>query len=160
MAKITKTAKQINYENYCSLHALLQAVREAEIYQIALADGTTRKPDWAECRQIANTLIPKEKYFQTKILDYLKTLKDDGVRSMFWKEASGFGYQISGLPDICGIINGRFYAFEVKRPLLGKVTPVQEKRIEEIRAAGGVAEVVCFVEEVKVIIKHESRQAL
>ena len=150
--KETYMSEKIDYKSFETLPDLLKAIREAERYQVERKDGTSRQPNLNECRKIVGELVPKEKYFQTKILNYLKTLPN----AMFWKEQSGFGYQGSGLPDICGIINGRFYGFEVKRPFIGKVSPIQRERIEEIRKAGGVAEVVSYVEEVEKIIKGAS----
>lgn len=49
-----------------------------------------------------------------------------------------FGYGTSGTPDRIAVIAGKFYGFEVKRE--GKApTPIQERRMREIRAAGGHA---------------------
>ena len=48
------------------------------------------------------------------------------------------GYGASGMPDLCACKNGAFVAIEVKRP--GKEpTPIQVRRINAIRAAGGIA---------------------
>ena len=146
---------KIDYKSFKTLPDLLQAIREAEMYQVTRTDGTSRQPNLNECRKIVAELVPKEKYFQTKILNYLKTLPN----AMFRKEQSGFGYQVSGLPDICGMSNGGFYGFEVKRPFIGKVSPIQRERIEEIRKAGGVAEVVSYVEEVEKILKDKGASA-
>lgn len=76
-------------------------------------------------------------------------------KAVFWKEQSGFGFQINGLPDICGVISGRFYGFEVKRPLIGKLSLIQQARMESIRRAGGVCEVVSYVEDVKKVLARE-----
>ena len=142
--------KKIDYKEFKTLPELLKAIRQAEQYQIKTKDGT-RPPTLAECRKIVTGMIPKEKLFQTKIINYLKDIENGFV----WKEQSGYGYQISGLPDVCCIIGGRFYGFEVKRPFIGKVSPIQRERMEEIRKAGGVAEVVSYVDEVKVILERE-----
>lgn len=49
---------------------------------------------------------------------------------------AGFGK--SGVPDIVACVEGRFWGIEVKRE--GKnPTPIQERRIAEIEAAGGLA---------------------
>lgn len=94
--------------------------------------------------------IPKERYFQDKIIKYLKSLPNCFV----WKAQQG-AYCRSGIPDICCIIGGRFYGFEVKRPWVGKLSPIQKKTIEDIKKADGRAYVVCFVEEVEEILKGE-----
>lgn len=57
----------------------------------------------------------------------------------FFPSATQFGR--SGVPDIIGCYKGRFFAIECKA---GKntTTALQEKEIEKIREAGGVALVV------------------
>lgn len=95
--------------------------------------------------------LPKESHYQKKIMDFLKKNYPDGV---VWKEAAG-AYSQQGIPDITFIRNGRYYGFEVKRPYIGVLSKIQEQRIKQIRAAGGVAEVVCFPEEVKKILERE-----
>lgn len=63
------------------------------------------------------------------------------------------GVALAGTPDIVGcvvttrddadghIVRGQFVALEVKTPN-GSTTPLQEHRLAQIRAAGGVARVV------------------
>ncbi len=68
----------------------------------------------------------------------------------FFKEHGGL-YGTAGVPDIICCYKGRFIALEVKAPD-GKPTALQEATINRIREAGGVAEVVRSVEEVKEII--------
>lgn len=43
-----------------------------------------------------------------------------------------------GVPDLLSVINGRFCAFEVKRPTGGKPTPVQLWHLQQIANAGGI----------------------
>ena len=92
--------------------------------------------------------MPKESYFQKKILDYLKKNVPD---AFVWKETSG-AYSQRGIPDINCIFNGQYYGFEVKRPFIGKLSKLQEQTMKKIREAGGVAEVVSFVEDVEKIL--------
>ena len=81
-----------------------------------------------------------------QIKEYLKTVKD----CFFWKEHGGqFG--AAGLPDIIVCFKGRFIAFEVKTAA-GKLTVLQAVTIRKIQAAGGIAEVVRSVEEVRAVI--------
>lgn len=94
--------------------------------------------------------LPKESYYQDKII---KFLKDTYPTAFVWKAAAG-PYSRQGIPDVCAVINGRYYGFEVKRPYIGVLSTIQEQTIEKIRAAGGVAAVVCFPEEVKKIIEE------
>ena len=94
--------------------------------------------------------LPKESYYQDKIIRFLKANYPDGV---CWKEAAG-AYSQRGIPDITFILNGRYYGFEVKRPYIGVLSAIQEQRIKQIRAAGGIAEVVVFPEEVQKIVEE------
>lgn len=143
-------SNKVKYTEFANLKDFLQAIRQADEYQIKTKEGT-RPPTLTECRKIITNIVPKEKFFQAKIINFLKRLEDCFV----WKEQAGYGYQISGLPDVCCIIGGRFFGFEVKRPFIGKVSPIQRERMEEIRKAGGVAEVVSYVDEVKAILESE-----
>lgn len=95
--------------------------------------------------------IPLEKYFQKKIMDYLKTLPN----CFFWKAQAG-AYSKSGIPDICCVYKGRFYAFEVKRPWIGKLSDLQKNALYKINKSGGKASVVSFVEEVESIMRGEA----
>ena len=89
----------------------------------------------------------QEAKFQTAILQYLNSLP----HGLFWKDSAG-AYQSGGHPDISGVMNGRYFGFEVKRPLLGRVSPLQEAFHEQIRQAGGQVYVVSYVDEVREIL--------
>lgn len=95
----------------------------------------------------------KESYYQTKII---KWLKKEYPAAFVWKAAAG-PYSRGGIPDICAIIDGKFYGFEVKRPG-GKASKLQEKTIEEIKAAGGIAAVVIYPADVEEIIAGRAKQ--
>ena len=97
--------------------------------------------------------LPKESYYQTKIINFLKSTYPNAV---VWKEAAG-AYSQQGIPDVTFIKDGRYYGFEVKRPYFGVLSKIQEQKIKAIRAAGGIAEVVTFPEEVKKIIEEGLR---
>ena len=86
-----------------------------------------------------------------RIRKYLRTV--DGL--FFWKEHGG-QYGTGGIPDIIVCYQGRFIAFECKTDK-GKVTTLQEATIKQIRAAGGIAEVVRSAEEVKAILEKYKR---
>lgn len=88
----------------------------------------------------------KEKAIEKRIKEYLKTI--DGL--FYWKVFSGM-YCTAGIPDIVICYKGQFIALEVKTPD-GKPTVLQDETIKKIREAGGVAEVVRSVEEVRKII--------
>ena len=77
---------------------------------------------------------------------------------MLWLKANGYyavkihgaAYQTAGLPDIVAIDRkGRMVGLEVKRPVIGKVTQLQTRTLEEINLHGGYAVVVRSVEDVK-----------
>lgn len=93
--------------------------------------------------------LPKENYYQSAIINYLKEHYPD---AFIWKAAAG-PYSRQGIPDICAVIDGRYYGFEVKRPYIGVLSRIQEQTIEKIRAAGGIAEVVCFPADAEKIIE-------
>lgn len=91
----------------------------------------------------------KESYYQAKILHWLKSTYP---AAFVWKAAAG-PYSQGGIPDICAIIDGHFYGFEVKRPKVGRLSKLQELTIEKINAAGGTAAVVSFPEDAERIIQ-------
>lgn len=95
----------------------------------------------------------KEQYYQAKILRWLK---DTYPAAFVWKAAAG-PYSQGGIPDICAVIDGRFYGFEVKRPENGRLSALQEQAIRKINSAGGIAAVVHFPEDVQRIIEGAGR---
>lgn len=90
----------------------------------------------------------KESFYQAKII---KWLKDTYPRAFVWKAAAG-PYSQGGIPDICMVLDGHFFGFEVKRPETGRLSKIQEQTIKKINAAGGVAAVVSYPEQAKEII--------
>lgn len=64
----------------------------------------------------------------------------DALGVYYFSPQSGI-YGRSGIPDIIGCINGRFFSVECKA---GKntTTALQEKELQKIRDAGGVALVI------------------
>lgn len=89
----------------------------------------------------------KENAIVTKIRAYLKTVP--GL--FFWKQFGGM-YGNSGLPDVVCCYGGRFVGLEVKTET-GKVSVLQEVTLRKIREAGGIAEVVRSVGDVKAVIE-------
>lgn len=97
--------------------------------------------------------IPLEPVYQDKILKYLKGLPEciDA-----WKENKGAYSSKNGTPDITAVMTGGiYYGFEVKRPLVGKLSDLQEQFINRMIAAGGHAYEVVTVEDVKRILIRE-----
>ena len=123
-----------------------------------LQDYTIKHNKGINTREAADKFIrekmPKESYFQKKILDWIK---DNAPNAIAWKEAAG-PYSRQGIPDITCIINGRYYGFEVKRPFIGVLSKMQEQTIKQIRKAGGRAWVVTSEKEVAEILLPELTQ--
>jgi len=81
--------------------------------------------------------------------------------SFGWK-VHGSPYQIAGLPDLVFCIHGLFIGLEAKhqRPgeslthALGRATPAQLEKIQQINTAGGTAAVVTTVEGALALIRE------
>lgn len=93
---------------------------------------------------IDREMIPLESAITAEIQRYLSR-----VDGWFGFKVQGGGSQMRGIPDIVGCYCGLFVAFEVKRPIVGRLSELQKHRIDQIIAAGGRACVVYGVEDVK-----------
>lgn len=102
-----------------------------------------------------NGTTHKESYYQTKILQWLKRTYP---AAFIWKAAAG-PYSQGGIPDVCAIIDGHFYGFEVKRPEGGQLSRLQELTIEKINTAGGTAAVVSYPADCQKIIDTQKAAA-
>ena len=90
-----------------------------------------------------------EARIQADILRYLRRRKD----------CFAFKAEVSserGTPDIICCRAGRFYAFEVKTQK-GKLSALQNAQLKRIKNAGGLAEVVRCIEDVKKLLESEGR---
>ena len=76
-----------------------------------------------EAERFLMSHLPKESHYQSQIINYLKENYPD---AFVWKAAAG-PYCRQGIPDVCAIIGGRFYGFEVKRPYIGVLSKNQEQ---------------------------------
>jgi hypothetical protein len=90
--------------------------------------------------------MPLEKQIVDSIVKYLRTVPLCTVRK---RHGTAFG--VSGDPDLYGAINGRHFELEVKREG-NPPTPLQERRLEEWRAAGAMAGVVHSVQEAREVL--------
>ena len=88
-----------------------------------------------------------EKDIVNKIIKYLKTLPQTFV----WKEHGGM-YGTAGIPDVICCHKGMFVAFEVKTDT-GKATLLQEITLRKITEAGGIAQMVRSLDEVKAVME-------
>lgn len=103
----------------------------------------TRGVPAAAINKMLRERLPKESVYQSKIIHAIKA---NYPRAFVWKAAAG-PYSRRGIPDICAVIDGRYFGLEVKRPIVGELSKIQDQTIKDIQAAGGVAGVVCFPEE-------------
>ena len=94
--------------------------------------------------------VPKESYFQKKIKKALKERYPDA----YIIKISQSMFSEAGVPDVMCIIGGHYFAFEIKRPILGKVSSLQDEAMKRIRIAGGTAAVVSWPEEAFKIIDN------
>ena len=136
-------AAKINWEQFST---------EAEAVAFLKAEKADTCSTTEQAKQYIRKNLPKESYYQDKIIKHIREL----LPSAFgWKAAAG-PYSRQGIPDVCAVINGRYYGFEVKRPLIGVLSAIQEQTIRQIKAAGGRAYVVSFPAEVTEILKKEA----
>lgn len=85
-----------------------------------------------------------------RILDALRHRFPDA----FFAKIHGGPFQMNGLPDIVGCVEGRFIALEVKLP--GEPHPLsrlQDYILDRIDKAGGLTAVVHSVEEAEQCLK-------
>lgn len=97
----------------------------------------------AEALTAARKEIPKESYFQDKIR---RRITREYPSSFCRKIAQG-AYAEAGIPDLLVIYQGHYFGFEVKRPLVGKLSAIQQRTIDLIERSGGTARVVFWPEE-------------
>jgi|TARA_R100000742_G_C4276918_1_gene98340 pantothenate kinase len=78
--------------------------------------------------------MPKkpETIFKEKVLEELREMKNS-----YWIKIQQLS--IRGIPDIIGVVNGRFVALELKKSHQEKADKLQEYVLEEVDKAGGIA---------------------
>lgn len=100
--------------------------------------------------------IPLEKKFQADVIK--------GIRKAFPTayvvKISLAHYSTAGIPDVMAIVDGHYFGFEIKRPVLSKIDPdghgatkLQLETMKQINNAGGTCNVVCYPEEAVEVIK-------
>ena len=114
-----------------------------------LEESTGRTLTAAQADKLLRDTLPKESYFQSAILRWLK---ENYPAAFVWKVQTG-PYARQGVPDICAIIDGRFYGFEVKRPYVGKLSRIQQSTMEAIEKAGGRTGVVTWPDDARKLIE-------
>lgn len=116
-----------------------------------LEETTGRTLTAAQTDKLLRDTLPKESYFQSIILRWLK---ENYPAAFVWKVQTG-PYARQGVPDICAVIDGRFYGFEVKRPYLGRLSRIQQSTMEAIEKAGGKAGVVTWPDDARKLIENK-----
>ena len=91
------------------------------------------------------------------IVRRLRQYKLDGM-PIWWMKIGGSALQKRGVPDLLIVLNGRAVFLEVKVPG-NNATPLQLRRLDEIRNAGGVAMVCRTVEEVEAWVRVLTEEA-
>lgn len=118
--------------------------------------------DGKAARKVAASKIPVESKVQREVMDRLKDLRGSSrldPNAFFWKQQAG-PYGIGGLPDITLVARCRvpgvpgipmgyaaYIGLEVKRPMIGQLTPLQRRTIERLCRAGGLVFVVHGADE-------------
>ena len=73
----------------------------------------------------------------------------------FCNKNHGTEYTMAGLPDITGCYKGMYFGFETKLPeKRSNTSMIQERVMQKIRDAGGVAQVVCTEQEAITAMKN------
>ena len=112
---------------------------------------TTKQKALSELRK----LIKNEGYYQSKIKEGLKKKYPDA----FVVKISQGAYSEAGIPDILMIKDGHYFGFEVKRPVVGIRSKLQEETVRRIHAAGGPAAFVRWPEEaIREVEEYEKSQ--
>lgn len=99
------------------------------------------------------TGIPLERAITDEIMAWLK-------KEGYWAvKIHGAAYQTAGLPDIVAIDRkGRFVGLEVKRPVIGKMTALQERTLQNINLGGGYAIVVRSLNDAQTAMKNSEEK--
>lgn len=116
-----------------------------------LEESTGRSLTAAQADKLLRDTLPKESYFQSAILHWLR---ETYPPAFIWKVQTG-PYARQGVPDICAVIDGRFYGFEVKRPYVGRLSKIQQTTMEAIEKAGGRAGVVAWPDDARKLIENK-----
>lgn len=81
-------------------------------------------------------IVGPEKLFENKVKAFLKQLP-----KCWYFKVMGNMFQRSGVPDIIGIINGIFFALELKAED-GKPTALQVYNIQQLKYCGAYAKII------------------
>lgn len=90
--------------------------------------------------------MPTERAITRQIREYVS-----GLPHVFWFKIHGSSFQKPGIPDMLIVVDGRPVFIEIKRPG-GRPTALQQLVMQQIRDAGGTAEVVWSLDDAKRVI--------
>lgn len=93
---------------------------------------------------------PSEKSIVDAITKYLR------IKGAYVVKQHGSQYGRAGVPDLLVCYKGKFYGLEVKKPIGGVTSKLQLIELMRIKEAGGVAQVVTSVEDVRGIIDGDA----
>lgn len=96
-------------------------------------------------RYTRQSAYPRESAIQKQILEWLSQQGSVAVIKLITANRAGY-------PDVLCCVNSHFVSLEVKQEG-GRASPLQLRRIAEIREAGGCAEVVRSLEDAKKIVE-------
>ncbi len=116
------------------------------ISQVQAEKHITKK----EAEKIVRRWVPEEGKYQKRIMD---AIGEKYPEALVVKIAQG-AFSQAGVPDLMAIIEGHYFGLEVKRPYFHKKSELQKKTVEMIRAAGGSADFVTYVDEALGLIEE------
>lgn len=100
-------------------------------------------------------MVDFDELSETQIVKQIKRYLER-VYPGVWYKIHGGPYQEAGIPDIVGVHDGRFHAFEVKRPdKKHKVSMAQKYQIDRLEKSGAIVGVVTSVEDVKLLMNPQ-----
>lgn len=132
------------------LEKYVEGYNEAMGFAIIAKLQEERKLSRSAAIQLLYKEIPKESYFQEKIMDAIKKKYPDA----FIRKISQGAYSEGGFPDLLVINNGQVFAFEVKRPVVGITSKLQLLTLAKLKAAGAEALIVRWPEEALAIMAN------
>ncbi len=91
---------------------------------------------------------------ESKIVKEILTWIKKEPKSFFFK-IHGSPFQMAGISDLIGLMNGNFYAIEVKKKTDKKgASPLQKYFLLKVKKCGGRSFLARSLKEVQVMIRH------
>jgi len=95
---------------------------------------------------------------ETRLTNAIRAAVQRAWPGCWLMKVHGSPMQSAGIPDLVGVIDGRFVALEVKLPDGShRLTPLQAATIGRIRQAGGIAFEVDSVEQAIALLDEQLR---